>query len=265
MKTAVLVGGLLLALTGAGPRTAAPCDPLNARPGCGPVVPARSSVLPAQNVATAYPKMAPVAQYRMDRAAEIAMARSAAPPAISQAAEIMVLGDQGYAVAVRGTNGFVCMVERSWTAGIDNPVFWNPKIRGPICFNPPAAKSYLPLALKKTQWALAGRTRAQIGAAVAAAIASKQLPPMAPGAMSYMLSKQGFLNDQAGHWHPHLMFFVPFTQAQLWGADAKGSPVLSDEDPKEGVTIFMVPVKAWSDGTPDVPAPTAATTPGEAH
>ena len=62
----------------------------------------------------AYPSMAPLEQYLMaDRNAEIALARSAAPPSISRDAEVMVLGSHGYETAVKGKNGFVCIVERS--------------------------------------------------------------------------------------------------------------------------------------------------------
>jgi len=108
----------------------------------------------AQESKLPYPSMAPLDQYLTERNAEIALARSAAPPSISQDAEVMVLGRHGYETAVKGKNGFVCIVERSWTAGIDDPDFWNPKLRAPICFNPPAARSYLPLTIKKTEWVL---------------------------------------------------------------------------------------------------------------
>ena len=60
-----------------------------------------------------YSTMAPVEQYLMERNAEILLARSAAPDSISSDATILVLGRQGYETAVRGKNGFVCMVERS--------------------------------------------------------------------------------------------------------------------------------------------------------
>ena len=88
-----------------------------------------------------YPKMAPVSQYLMPRAAEIAMARSAGPASISAHAEVLALTKSGYVVAAKGTNGWTCLVGRMWTAGFDDPEFWNPKGRGPACFNPPAAKS----------------------------------------------------------------------------------------------------------------------------
>jgi hypothetical protein len=207
----------------------------------------------AQDNKTPYPSMAPLDQYLMERGAEMTLARSAAPQSIAQDADVMVLGKHGYETAIRGKNGFVCMVQRSWAAGFDDPEFWNPKLRAPICFNPPAVRSFLPLVLKKTDLALAGRSLAQIAEAISAAINKKELPGMEPGAMSYMLSKQGYLSDSDGHWHPHLMFFVPPTDPVAWGAGLPGSPVIAAKDDPEGLTIFLIPVRKWSDGTPDVP------------
>ena len=205
----------------------------------------------AQDAKTPYPSMAPVQQYMMDRNAEIALARSAAPESISRNAEVMVMGAHGYETAVKGENGFVCVVERGWTAGIDDPDFWNPKLRGPICFNAAAARTYLPLTIKKTELVLAGKSKAEMFAGIKAAFDKKELPAIEPGAMCYMLSKDGYLNDEVGHWHPHLMFFVPQTDDTTWGADLPGSPILASKDPEDRLTIFMVPVAKWSDGTPD--------------
>src|SRR6202451_2888351 len=125
---------------------------------------------------TPYPRMAPVDQYLMpDRNAEIALARSAAPDSISRDAKILVLGRQGYETAVEGKNGFVCVVERSWRAPSDNPEFWNPKLRGPICFNPAAARSIFPLTIKRTGLVLAGLSRAQIMDKLKHAVDRKEL------------------------------------------------------------------------------------------
>jgi hypothetical protein len=65
-----------------------------------------------KDVATPYPKMAPIGQYLMDRTAEIALARSATPDAISHDAAVLVLTRHGYETAVQGKNGWVCMVGR---------------------------------------------------------------------------------------------------------------------------------------------------------
>ena len=203
-----------------------------------------------QNSQAAYPNIAPLDQYlTADRNTEIAMARSAAPESVSQDAEVMVLGRHGYETAVKGKNGFVCMVQRSWTAGIDDPGFWNPKLRAPICFNPAAARSYLPLTIKKTELVLAGRSQAQMFEEIKAAFDKKELPALESGAMCYMMSKQGYLNDRDGHWHPHLMFFVPLTEPAAWGADLPGSPLIGAKDTEDRLTVFLLPVAEWSDGT----------------
>jgi hypothetical protein len=203
----------------------------------------------AQDAKTPYPSMAPLDQYLMERNAEIALARSAAPESISKDAEVMVLGRHGYETVVKGKNGFVCMVERSWTAGIDDPVFWEPTVRGAICLNPPAARTVLPITLKKTELILAGRSKAQMSEAIKDAFDKKELPAVESGAMSYMMSKQAYLGDSAGHWHPHLMFFAPQTDAATWGADLPGSPILTFGYSQDRMTVFLIPVAKWSDGT----------------
>jgi hypothetical protein len=86
-------------------------------------------------------------------------------------------------------------------------------------------------------------------AAIASALDSKELPPLEVGAMCYMMSKQGYLNDRDGHWHPHLMFFVPLTAPAGWGAGLPDSPVLGAEDKEDRLTVFLIPVGRWSDGT----------------
>jgi hypothetical protein len=208
----------------------------------------------AQVAKAPYPSMAPIEQYLMaNRDAEIALARSAAPESIARDAEVLVLGGHGYETAVKGKNGFVCMVERSWTAGIEDTDFWNPKQRGPICFNPAAARSYLPLTIKKTELVLAGQSKAQMFESIKAGLDKKELPTPESGAMCYMLSKEGYLNDQVGHWHPHIMFFVPRTDAVIWGANLPGSPVLATDDAEDRLTTLMIPVRKWSDGTVDNP------------
>jgi len=201
--------------------------------------------------ANPYPAMAPLDRYLIsDESSEIALARSAAPASISDGAEVMVLGSKGFTTAVKGTNGFLCLVERSWGAATDFPEFWNPNIRGPICFNPQAAKTFAPIFLMKTKLVLAGKSKTEILDATTSALNQNELPALEPGAMCYMLSKQQYLNDGAKAWHPHLMFLVPGDAAKSWGADLPGSPVIAANDPEERVTIFMVWVGQWSDGTP---------------
>ena len=213
------------------------------------------SVAIGQDVAQAqkdpYPAMAPLDQYLSpDQNSEIALARTAAPASISDAAEIRVLGREGYTTAVHGANGFVCLVERGWGSATDAPDFWNPKLRAPHCFNSAAAKTFLPIYLMKTDLVLAGKSKPEILQAVSSALDSKKLPALETGSMCYMMSKQQYLGDRDKSWHPHLMFFAPGDAEKSWGANVPGSPILAANDPEERVTIFMVVVGQWSDATP---------------
>jgi hypothetical protein len=204
-----------------------------------------------------YPSMATLDQYLMDRNTEIALALSAAPEAISRDADVLVLGRHGYETAVKGKNDFVCLVERGWMGPFDGEFaanFWNPKLRGPLCFNPPAARSILPMTYKRTEMVLAGQSKAQIIEGIKTFIKQK-LPPLEPGAMSYMMSKDQYLSDNGHHhWIAHLMIYTPLADSSVWGADLPHSPVMLNPqfhgDP-EPIDVFMIPVGRWSDGTED--------------
>lgn len=208
-----------------------------------------------------YERMAPLDRYLMaDRQAEINLARSAAPSAISLHATILVLSHQGYDAVKKGTNGFTCLVERSWMSPFDSGQFWNWNMRGPICYNPAASRTVLLYTLRRTNLVLSGLTKSQMLDRTTAAVADKQLPTPEPGSMSYMMSKHGDLGDAVGPWLSHLMFYAPKAAAAKdgasWGADVRASPVVLDTSHRvvpEPETIFMVPVAHWSDGTPAPP------------
>jgi len=197
----------------------------------------------AQDAKTPYPNMAPIEQYLMDRTVEVALARSAAPESISRDAEVLVLGRHGFETAIKGKNGFVCILERSWTSAPDAD-FWNPKVRTPICYNAAAARSLLPRNIKRTELILAGHTKTQTDETIVAAVDKKELPAMEAGAMCFMMSKQ---EGYGGF--PHLMFYFSQTDLAMWGANLPGSPVIGGNDPAEHVTTFVIAVQRWSDGT----------------
>ena len=187
--------------------------------------------------------MAPIAEYRMDRDAEIALARTPAPASISRDAEIMILGQKNFEVAVKGKNGFVCAVGRAFGGPLNNPEFWNPRNRSPICYNPPAARSLLPYAVKQTGMALAGASKAEIAEAIRTAVAKKELGVPETGSMAYMMSKEAYLTDRGGHNLAHLMFELP-----RGGAFQDDSKFFVSWD-RAPVIEFNVPVGQWSDGT----------------
>ena len=201
------------------------------------------------------PTRGPIGPYLMpDRQAEVALARTAAPPSISADATVLVLTSHGYETAVKGTNGFVCLIERSWNSAANDTEFWNPKERGPDCYNPPGARTELQYVLKQAQWALAGLSAQQILEKTKAAVADHTLKPPEPGSFGLMLSKQGYLNHAHGPWHPHVMFFVPPGRVSNWAPDLDGSPLLSSDLRGMASSRIYIPVRAWSDGTPDLPA-----------
>lgn len=204
----------------------------------------------AQQATTQYPRMAPIAQYMMAEGAEIALARSAVPPSIARDAEVRVLTPNGYRTAVAGTNGFVCIVGRGWSAAAD-PDYWNPKVRVPMCLNGAGARTYLLRVTAITDLALRGTSLEQVNDSIAAALARKELPPMEAGAMCYMMSKEGYGGDVAPHWPSHLMFFYSDVDPATWGANLPGSPVVAVADPLEHLTQFVITTPQWSDGTED--------------
>jgi hypothetical protein len=207
----------------------------------------------ADDAKRAYPVMAPVEQYHVTSASEeIALSRSAAPTSISGDASVLTLGNHGYETALKGKNGFVCLVQRSWATDFGDAEFWNPKLRAPMCFNAAAARTVLPAYLKRTEWAIAGVSRDDMINRTRAELAANRIATPEPGAMAFMMSKQGHLGDLVGHWHPHLMFFLAHTDGAAWGADLHGSPVFAAQDDSEPITTFFVLVPTWSDGTPAV-------------
>lgn len=214
-----------------------------------------AALIPVVALAAPSQTMAPLSSYVMNRQAEIALARSAAPASISGHATIMVLTAHGYVVAQRGGNGFTCIVERGWMVPFGRAKFWSTKMEAPTCYNAAAARTVLLYTFARTQMALAGASKSQIQAHIIAAIEAKTLPTPAPGAMAYMMSKHQYLNDDAKAWYSHVMIYTPMSDSAnsgaSWGANLPGSPVIVDSDDKmpEPWTCFFIPVSHWSDGS----------------
>jgi hypothetical protein len=216
---------------------------------------------PAQIPTSPYARMAPIDQYLMNHDAEITLARSAAPDAISHDASVLVLTRHGYQPAVKGKNGWTCIVDRGWGGMLDNPDFWNPKIRAAGCLNPAAVRSFLPYDLKRTELVLAGHSREEIVAATQAAIAKKELPMLEPGAMCYMMSRTSYLFDQGSHTISHVMFYTA-DDGTAWGANLDNSPIMGvsywsaspDAYPQlkafPRIFVSLIAADKWSDGTP---------------
>jgi len=204
-----------------------------------------------QDGKAASPGMASFDHYLIpDRNAEITLARSAAPESISRDAEIYVLKPGGYEVAVKGKNGFACVVDRSWMLPFDDPEFWNPAVRLPVCLNPPAARSHLPLTVKTTALVLAGLSKTRISEGIKIAFDKNELPLPESGSMCYMMSKQQNFGPKFGNADPHLMFWFPQKDHMNWGAEFSGTPVDVHQYSPQPITEFAISVSKWSDGRP---------------
>ena len=183
-------------------------------------------------VATPYDKdeLAALVEYLPEsEEAEVLLAQSAAPSHVSADAEVLVLTSDGYSIARQGTNGFVCLVERSWAGSFRYVgAFWDPQIRAPICYNRHAANYVLPLYILRTKLALAGKDRAQIKTALDEAVSSGDLKAPPGTAMSYMMSGGQYLHPDIGRWLPHLMIWIPYTEQSDWGGNrlAGADPVV---------------------------------------
>jgi hypothetical protein len=206
----------------------------------------QAGVLPAQSAPPhRYP---PLREYLMSRDAEIALARSAAPMTITDRATIKVLTDSGYRVDRAGDNGFVCLVLRGWSAPTFTPapfrdLIYDARVRAPICFNPPAARTVLPLQELRARLAMAGKGPEQIAQGVQTAYAKGELPRMEGVGFAYMWSADQYLAPGIGAFHPHIMVYTPYYVNSMLGGNEFGSPLpFVSDDAGTPFAVTVIPV-----------------------
>jgi hypothetical protein len=192
-------------------------------------------------------KYPPLNEYMMTPEAETALARSAAPEAISGHATIKILTASGYKVATEGDNGFVCLVMRGWAAPTFTPaqlrdLVYYAKLRAPICFNPVASRTVLPLQELRARLGMEGRTPDQIAEAVQAAYAKGELPKMEMVAFAYMFSADQDLGPGVGHWHPHMMVYTPYYENSMLGGNQPGALPIVGDDAGTPFAVTVIPV-----------------------
>lgn len=190
---------------------------------------------------------APLGEYLMPREAEIALARSAAPPNISVRATIKVLTASGFQSVREGDNGFVCLVMRGWAAPTFTPAaqrdfVYDATLRAPICFDPPATRMVLPFYELKHKLGMAGKTPDQIADGIQAAYARGQLPRRDTVSFGYMWSADQQLGPGVGHWHPHMMVFAPYYDNAMLGGDEAGAGPAVNDDAGTPFTVIVIPV-----------------------
>lgn len=202
----------------------------------------------------------PTADYLLDRAEEIALARSAGPEAVSSGATILVLAETGeYEIAEVGSNGWSCFVGRGWSGPapirdgrrVLSPENFEPHRLGPQCFNALASETVLAWHRFTTRLFLAGEDAESVEDRVQGALESGELSVPQPGAMSYMLSSGQHLNDRMGSWNPHFMFYTPYADgAELFGTDriTTDAPFVTDAGGPWATTTVVA--ARFSDGSP---------------
>jgi hypothetical protein len=194
------------------------------------------------------PKYPPMIEYMMQQGDEIALAQSAAPAEISDRATIEVLTSTGFRVVHTGDNGFVCMVMRGFTgaptfspAPLRNLVF-DSKTRAPICFNPQAVKTVLPYYEMRTRLGIAGKTPDEITQAIQSAYKDGTIPKRAPVSFAYMWSADQVLGP-SGHWHPHMMVYVPDYDNKMLGGNPFAGPLPTvGDDAGTPFAVLVIPV-----------------------
>lgn len=209
------------------------------------LVSASAGTAGAQSLGTQRGTYPPLDAYMMTRDAEVTLARSAAPANISGKATIKVLTNTGYEAVHAGSNGFVCIVMRAWSAPTYTPapfrdLVYDATVRAPICFDPDAARTVMPYYELRTRLGMEGRTPDLIADGVEAALASGALPKREAVTFAYMWSADQHLGPGVGHWHPHMMVFAPYHRNAMLGDNdfAKPLPFVSDD----GGTPFAVVV-----------------------
>jgi hypothetical protein len=193
-------------------------------------------------------KYPPLSSYLMAQEAEIALAKSAAPPSISGRATIKVLTKAGFEVASSGDNGFVCLVMRGFTGAPSftpaslRALAYDPGTLAPICLNPQAVKVVLPYYELRTQLAIQGKTPEQIAQAVKQAYEKGDIPKRDEVSFAYMWSADQNLGP-AGHWHPHMMVYAPNYSNAMIGDNRPGShlPAVTD-DAGTPFAVLVIPV-----------------------
>jgi len=180
----------------------------------------------------------------LPREREIALARSAAPPAVSDDATVMILTERGFEVAETGRNGVTCVVNRSQPDSLE-----------PHCFDAEGSATVLPIELRRTELLREGKSLAEIDREIGQGlVAGRYRLPRRP-AMSYMMSSGQVLYDddgtRVGKWQPHLMIFYPnLTPADLGLGGEPSSRAAVVVDPGQALSNIMVLVKNFVDPAP---------------
>jgi hypothetical protein len=162
----------------------------------------------------------------LPREADIALALSAAPEHLREAATVYVFTVTGYELAREGTNGFTCLNNR-------DSFFYDAVALKPTCWDAAGADSYVPVMLDVAAALAAGTPHAAIVEAVEQGFATGRYKSPGRTGIAYMLAGDVMVDEFGAvteQLYPgHYMFYAPGVTSADIGYDlaaAQADPTL---------------------------------------
>ena len=150
------------------------------------------------------------------RERQIGLALSAAPTEVSSKATVYVLGLKGYEKAREGTNGFSCLIERSFKGTTQTS-------SAPACFDAVGSGSIMVAYLRREELRAEGKSEEEVKEDIAQGYKDGRFKVPGPGFL-YMMSNENFVynnvSGKSGFVAPHLMFYAPNKTANDVGYDS---------------------------------------------
>jgi hypothetical protein len=150
------------------------------------------------------------------RERQIELAVSAAPTEVSSKAAVYILGPKGYEKVREGTNGFSCLVERSFKGTTQTS-------SAPACFDAEGSRTIMLAYLRREELRAQGKSEAEIKDDVAKGYEDGRFKTPGPGFL-YMMSSENYVynseSKKSGFVAPHLMFYAPNKTAKDVGYES---------------------------------------------
>ena len=174
------------------------------------------------------------------RERQIELALSAAPTEVSSKAAVYILGPKGYEKVREGTNGFSCLIERSFVGTTQTS-------SAPACFDAEGSRTLMLTYLRREEMRAEGKSEAEIKDDIAKGYTDGRFKVPGPGFL-YMMSSENYVYDsvskQSGFVPPHLMFYAPYKTAKDVGYESVSPtmmPYLTEPGGPEALIVVAVP------------------------
>jgi hypothetical protein len=150
------------------------------------------------------------------RQQQIELALIAAPTGVSSKATVYILGPKGYEKIRDGTNGFSCLIERSFVGTTQAS-------SAPACFDAEGSRTIMLTYLRREELRAEGKSEAEIKDDIAKGFKEGRFKVPGPGFL-YMMSNENYVYDsdskESGFVPPHLMFYAPYKTAKDLGYES---------------------------------------------